>query len=142
MSGIQDSRKTETYQGDANLAGLLKEQRSFTDIDGLKAMIAGVAAAPAGDRADDWINLVAPEASEAVRAQLLAFRAGFKPGGTPSPQTTAERVATAINESTDLLRVYVGNVLDPGYNRTHTLLQTLERAGVEHEFDGVDPDCL
>lgn len=49
-------------------------------------------------------------------------------------------VANAINESTDLLRIYVGNVLDPSYNRTHALLGTLERAGVEHEFDGVDPD--
>jgi Xaa-Pro aminopeptidase len=93
MSGIQDGRKTEAYQGDAKLAGLLKEQRSFTDLDGLKAMIAGVAAAPSGDRADDWVSLVAPEPSEAVKAQLLAFRAGFKPGGTPSPKTTAERVA-------------------------------------------------
>ena len=93
MSGMQDSRKTETYQGDAKLAGLLKEQRSYTDLDGLKAMIAGVAAAPSGDRADDWINLVTPEPTDAVKAQLLAFRAGFKPGGTPSPRTTAERVA-------------------------------------------------
>ena len=57
MSGIQDGRKTETYQGDAKLAGLLKEQRSFTDLEGLKAMIAGVAAAPSGDRADDWVSL-------------------------------------------------------------------------------------
>jgi len=93
MSGMQDGRKTEAYQGDAKLAGLLKEQRSFTDLDGLKAMIAGVAAAPSGDRADDWVSLVAPEPSDAVKAQLLAFRAGFKPGGKPSPQTTAERVA-------------------------------------------------
>ncbi|UZN03466.1 alpha/beta hydrolase [Cellulomonas sp. S1-8] len=45
-----------------------------------------------------------------------------------------------INEGTDRLRVYVGNVLDPSYNKTHDLLRTLERTGVEHEFDGVDPD--
>src|SRR5689334_9609213 len=93
MSGMQDGRKTEAYQGDAKLAGLLKEQRSFTDLEGLKAMIAGVAAAPSGDRADDWVSLVAPEPSEAVKSQLLALRAGFKPAGTPSPKTTAERVA-------------------------------------------------
>jgi len=93
MSGMQDGRKTEAYQGDAKLAGLLKEQRSFTDLEGLKAMMAGVAAAPSGDRADDWISLVAPEPNAAVKAQLLAFRAGFQPGGAPSPQTTAARVA-------------------------------------------------
>ena len=39
MSGMQDGRKTEAYQGDAKLAGLLKEQRSFTDLEGLKGMI-------------------------------------------------------------------------------------------------------
>ncbi len=93
MSGMQDGRITEAYQGDAKLAGLLKEQRAFTDLDGLKAMIPGVAAAPSGDRADDWIHLVTPEPTDAVKAQLLALRAGFKPAGTPSPQTTAERVA-------------------------------------------------
>jgi Xaa-Pro aminopeptidase len=93
MSGMQDSRKTETYQGDAALAGLLKEQHSYTDLEGLKAMIGGVAAAPGGDRADDWISLVTPEPNEATKAQLLAFRAGFRPGGAPSPQTSAERVA-------------------------------------------------
>lgn len=49
--------------------------------------------------------------------------------------------AREINEGTDLLRVYVGNVLDPAHNRTHALLRTLEQAGVEHDFDGVDPDA-
>ncbi|MFS0705297.1 alpha/beta hydrolase-fold protein [Cellulomonas sp. 179-A 9B4 NHS] len=49
-------------------------------------------------------------------------------------------VARAINDSTDLLRVYVGNVLDPAYNQNEALLRTLEAAGVEHQFDGVDPD--
>lgn len=93
MSGMQDGGKTEAYRGDAALAGLLKEQRALVDVDALKAMIPGVAAAPAGDRADDWINLVAPQPSEAVKGQLLALRAGFKPGGTPAPKTTAERVA-------------------------------------------------
>jgi enterochelin esterase-like enzyme len=48
--------------------------------------------------------------------------------------------AAAINDGTDLLRVYVGNVLDPAYNRTESLLRKLEAAGVEHEFDGVNPE--
>lgn len=48
--------------------------------------------------------------------------------------------AAAINDRTDLLRVYVGNELDPSFNRTHAMLRTLTAAGVEHEFDGVDPD--
>ena len=48
--------------------------------------------------------------------------------------------ATAINDGTDLLRIYVGNVLDPAYNTTESLLRKLEAAGVEHQFDGVNPD--
>ncbi|WP_456819931.1 alpha/beta hydrolase [Cellulomonas sp. URHB0016] len=47
--------------------------------------------------------------------------------------------AEDINEGTDLLRIYVGNVLDPAYNQNHALLRTLDRAGVDHDFDGVDP---
>ena len=39
----------------------------------------------------------------------------------------------------ELLRVYVGNVLDPTYNSTHALLEALDAAGVPHHFDGVTP---
>ena len=48
--------------------------------------------------------------------------------------------AQAINDGTDLLRVYVGNALDPAYNQTEALLRKLEAAGVEHQFDGVNPE--
>ncbi|WP_186814586.1 alpha/beta hydrolase [Actinotalea fermentans] len=48
--------------------------------------------------------------------------------------------AHRINGRTDLLRLYVGNVLDPAYNGTEALLRAFERAGVRHQFDGVDPD--
>ncbi len=47
--------------------------------------------------------------------------------------------AAAVNAGTDLLRIYVGNVLDPAYNPTYQLLQKLRAAGVDHEFDGVNP---
>jgi len=49
-------------------------------------------------------------------------------------------LANRINAKTDLVRLYVGNALDPAYNDTEATLRTLEAAGVEHEFDGVDPD--
>ncbi len=55
-------------------------------------------------------------------------------GGSISASTARE-----INEGTDLLRIYVGNVLDPSYNLNDALLKTLTSAGVEHDFDGVDP---
>jgi enterochelin esterase-like enzyme len=47
--------------------------------------------------------------------------------------------ATAINEHTDLLRLYVGNTLDPAYNQNYSLIQRLNDAGVKYEFDGVNP---
>ncbi|KGM13155.1 alpha/beta hydrolase-fold protein [Cellulomonas bogoriensis] len=49
-------------------------------------------------------------------------------------------VVNRINARTDLLRLYVGNALDPAHNATETVLRTFEAAGVEHQFDGVDPD--
>src|SRR5581483_4548833 len=81
------------YQGDAALAGLLKARKSYVDLPALKAMIGGVAAAPSGDRAEDWMTLVAPEPDEAVKAQLRALRAGFTPKGRPAPKSIADRLA-------------------------------------------------
>jgi Xaa-Pro aminopeptidase len=85
--------RTEVYQGDTALAGLLKARKSYVDVPALKAMIGGVAAAPAGDRAEDWMNLVAPEPDEAVKQQLRALRAGFTPQGQAAPEGIAERLA-------------------------------------------------
>jgi Xaa-Pro aminopeptidase len=83
----------EAYQGDAALAEVLKARKSYVDLPSLKAMIAGVAAAPAGDRAEDWMTLVAPEPDETVKAQLRALRAGFTSPGKPAPATVADRLA-------------------------------------------------
>jgi enterochelin esterase-like enzyme len=44
-----------------------------------------------------------------------------------------------INESTDLIRVYAGNVTDPAYDDTVALVDTLTTAGVEFQSDGSDP---
>jgi enterochelin esterase-like enzyme len=52
----------------------------------------------------------------------------------------AEAEAEAINKATTLLRVYVGNTLDPSYNDNHDLLASLKKSGVTFEFDGVNPD--
>lgn len=48
--------------------------------------------------------------------------------------------AEKINEGTELLRLYTGNVTDGAYNRTYRLMQQLDEAGVEYQFDGVNPD--
>ncbi|MFI5844744.1 alpha/beta hydrolase [Catenuloplanes sp. NPDC051500] len=49
--------------------------------------------------------------------------------------------ARSVNAGTRLLRLYTGNVTDPAYNPTYRLLRGLDRAGVRHEFDGVNPDA-
>ena len=83
---------TDTYRGDAALAGLLKERKSYVDLPGLKAMLPGVEAAPAGERADDWMALVAPDPDDAVKAQLRALRASFTPERA-APASIVERLA-------------------------------------------------
>src|SRR5512142_545703 len=52
----------------------------------------------------------------------------------------ARAEAKAINKGTKLLRVYVGNTLDPSYNDNYNLLVDLKKSGVKFEFDGVNPD--
>jgi enterochelin esterase-like enzyme len=49
--------------------------------------------------------------------------------------------ARAVNAGTRLLRLYTGNLTDPAYNPTYRLLRKLDRARVEYEFDGVNPDA-
>lgn len=49
--------------------------------------------------------------------------------------------AQAINDATDLVRLYTGNVLDPNYDATYALRGKLDAAGVDYEFDGVNPDA-
>ncbi|WP_175499570.1 alpha/beta hydrolase [Cellulomonas marina] len=44
-----------------------------------------------------------------------------------------------INESTDVLRLYAGNVTDPAYDDTVALAASLTTAGVEFQSDGSDP---
>ncbi|WP_374384322.1 aminopeptidase P family protein [Dongia sp.] len=69
-----DSACRETYQGDEALAGLLKKHQAHLNINALTELLPGIAAAPAGEKADAWIDLVAHNPSPALIAQLQAFR--------------------------------------------------------------------
>ncbi|WP_234983359.1 alpha/beta hydrolase-fold protein [Demequina sp. NBRC 110053] len=60
--------------------------------------------------------------------------AGFLFGGI------GDADAQAINDGTDLLRIYTGNKTDVAYNATVNVMDTFDAAGVEYEFDGVNPD--
>lgn len=64
-----------TYQGDAALAGLLTKHGARLDVAGVKALIAGVLAAPPGENPSAWHALVGEAPSDALRAQLDALRA-------------------------------------------------------------------
>ncbi|GIG29168.1 alpha/beta hydrolase [Cellulomonas marina] len=46
-----------------------------------------------------------------------------------------------INAGTDLLRLYVGNPTDVAYNDVEDALGRLGALGVEHQFDGANPDA-
>jgi len=48
--------------------------------------------------------------------------------------------AKQINDATDLIRLYVGNVTDPSYNATVKLADKLSASGVEFQSDGSDPE--
>lgn len=55
-------------------------------------------------------------------------------------QNIGKGKARQINEATDLIRLYVGNVTDPSYNSTVNLADKLSAAGVEFQSDGSDPE--
>jgi enterochelin esterase-like enzyme len=55
-------------------------------------------------------------------------------------QNVGKGKAQQINDATDLIRLYVGNVTDPNYNPTVALADKLSRAGVEFQSDGSDPE--
>ena len=55
-------------------------------------------------------------------------------------QNVGKGKAQQINDATDLIRLYVGNVTDPNYNPTVALADKLGAAGVEFQSDGSDPE--
>jgi Xaa-Pro aminopeptidase len=69
-----DSACRETYQGDEALAGLLKKHQAHLSVNALTELLPGIGAAPAGERPEAWVDLVAENPSPALVAQLQAFR--------------------------------------------------------------------
>ncbi|MEV4686295.1 alpha/beta hydrolase-fold protein [Microbacterium sp. LWH3-1.2] len=55
-------------------------------------------------------------------------------------QNVGKGKARQINDATDLIRLYVGNVTDPSYDSTVNLAASLSAAGVEFQSDGSDPE--
>jgi Xaa-Pro aminopeptidase len=81
------------YQGDEVLGRLLRKAGSAYQVQDLAGLLAGVAGAPAPAEGDAWMELVAPSASGALRAQLAAYRSEHAPARPGADGTTAVRVA-------------------------------------------------
>jgi Xaa-Pro aminopeptidase len=83
------------YRGDEALAPLLREASSRFDPVGVRALLAGVLAAPAGRDPSAWLDLVAARVTPALATQLAALRAELAqhlPSGERPSGATAARV--------------------------------------------------
>ncbi len=87
------------YLGDEALAGLLKKAGARLGPTEIRGLLAGVLAAPAGERPEDWIQLVAPGADSACQAQLEALKRRLAREARPSsPATHADRLVALRKE--------------------------------------------
>ena len=69
------SESGAAYQGDEVVERLLRKAGSPYGAADLAGLLAGVAGAPEAADPEAWIDLVASNASEALKAQLRAYRA-------------------------------------------------------------------
>lgn len=89
-------------------------------------------------RAIAGIGSGAEQALEAVVAKPRDFgNVGSFSGGFD--KAIPKGKAKQINGSVDVLRLYAGNVTDPGYDATVALAEKLAGAGVDFQSDGSDP---
>lgn len=94
------------------------------------------------DPADQAIAGIGRGATHALNL-LLTDAAEFShvgsfSGSLISSISTAQ--ARQINDTTDLLRLYVGNTTDPSYNQNVSLVTKLRTAGVDFQLDDANPD--
>jgi len=84
----------KVYHGDAALTQMLRAAGSPYDAAGVRALLAGVLAAPPGLDPGLWLELVAPQVPPALAAQLAALRAEMAEARPVSAKLTlSERVA-------------------------------------------------
>jgi Xaa-Pro aminopeptidase len=83
----------EAAPGDAALAKLLRQEGAACDVAELRALVAGVLAAPPGRDPAAWISLVVPAPSPALRQQLLALAAAMRGAPVAARPPAAERLA-------------------------------------------------
>jgi enterochelin esterase-like enzyme len=92
----------------------------------------------AADRAIAGIGRGAAQALDAtVRRPGVFGSVGSFSGGYDAKISQGK--AKQLNASTDLVRLYAGNVTDPAYDDTVALADLLTTAGVDFQSDGSDP---
>jgi Xaa-Pro aminopeptidase len=89
----------EAYQGDQVLARLLQKSGAAGDVAAVRAVLAGIAAAPTSAAptsagSDDWLRLVAADPGPALAAQLRALRDEIA-AGMADPETRKAEGAAA-----------------------------------------------
>jgi len=84
--------------GDAALADLLRQEGAPYDLAGLRALVAGVLAAPPGRDPAAWTTLVVPAPSPSLRQVLLALAAEMRAAPAAAPLSPAERLARLRSE--------------------------------------------
>jgi|SRR5579883_1902161 len=90
---MDDSRMTKhaAYGGDDALAALLRQDASPYGIAEVRAILAGLAAAPE-QRDDAWTLLIAPSPSPALRSELVALLTMLNAAPKPPVPSPAERL--------------------------------------------------
>src|SRR5215472_6201087 len=88
----------QPYLGDDALAGLLKKAGLRVDLSQIRGLLAGVLAAPAGEHPDAWIDLVAPAADSACRAQLDALKRRLAAEAPPAKLKSATARLAALRK--------------------------------------------
>src|SRR5258707_2564464 len=84
--------------GNAALAELLRQEGAPYDLAGLRALVAGVLAAPPGRDPAAWTTLVVPAPSPSLRQLLLALAAEMRAAPAAAPLSPAERLARLRSE--------------------------------------------
>lgn len=91
-----------------------------------------------GRGADQALSLLVDATKEF--SNVGSFSADFEADLGNGSGKISKGKAKQINDATDLIRLYVGNVTDPSYNATVNLAGKLSAAGVEFQSDGSDPE--
>jgi Xaa-Pro aminopeptidase len=81
------------YLGDAELSRLLRSAGIDRSVDDLRALVAGVNAAPDGERPDRWLDLVGSDLPPDLADQLRALRAAAPAPTLPEVGDKADRLA-------------------------------------------------